>query len=249
MAETEKDTRIVTGSSSQLPTAIVNAIEDHLEFEALSIADDGGGGGMDREYFPSIKGKIILKLYFIEKYAEWKKSNRPSIARSTKKFYILDDKYQTIGLERLQYWAERVHSEFHNYVIHRGKQVFTYNDPWHAYNRMFELVNNVTDGELLFKRLTAIQEHPFSLKFCTHSQNLEPGIRYPDTPQEEEIAGHLVRLPTQRPICDIHFYKAVMRFPKTKKYFPILTYDFMGKARIIPKLPSFITKQRSVTQK
>lgn len=230
---------VLTGTAAELPGLISSGIDNRLSSTG---GGSGDGTGSDSEWIPNLIGKIALRVYFIEGYTDWKQSLRPSLCRSSFKIWLMNEDFRTIDLAKMQFWAERVHSELHNYTINRGKITVTYADPSYGYRSLYSHFATLVDGENFWRRIVAIQEHPFQMKNLFYSQNVEAGVRYPDEPRKEEIASHEVKTPVLRPTCKIHFYKAALKLPHTKTYYRILSYDSTGKVRIISKLPTFITR-------
>lgn len=208
----ESEAYILFDTARNLVSQIMFWMNLHYKLRNLDVNAEAVGGGNERPLPKFVKGKIYIKLHF------------KGLIRGTradhnveKSFRLMNDDPRTISEGRLNSLATNLYSKFLNFTFTTGHDTYTYNDPDNGFSNVWGHFNDETQARRLFEQmLDLVNESPDWAKLRV-SKVVQPGDRFQEPPDKEMQAGISVRTDRERPIADVKFTKATIKFPKIRK--------------------------------
>lgn len=166
------------------------------------------GGGTSRPLPNDVVGKIFIRLSFKGMIRGTTKNHVVE-----KSFRLMHDDPRTITKEKIKYYGERIKEKFDNFTFVTGHETYTYNDPANGFNRIWGHFLNQSDGMRLYEQMLDITSQSPNWKRLYKSTVVEPGDRFQDPPEKVMQANVSIRSRRERPIADMKFYRATIKFP------------------------------------
>jgi hypothetical protein len=207
---------ILTGSYAQLIQSMTQIKATQILLNQLGLT----GGSQSRPLPNYVKGQIYIKLYFYGKIRGTAHSHRVE-----KSFRLMKDDPRTISGERIHALAEKVKSKFFKPIFQfsTGREAYTYNDPENGFNRIWGYFNNQTEAMKVYEQMLDIIQVSPKWSRLTKSTVVEPGDRFKEPPEKVLQAGTLIRVDRERPVADMVFKQATIKFPHIRDEIPLVT--------------------------
>lgn len=192
-----------------------------------------GGGGTSRPLPSDVVGKIFIKLSF------------KGIIRGTiknhiveKTFRLMKDDPKTISRDKIKYYGDRIKTKFNNFTFITGHETYTYNDPVNGFNRIWGHFLDQANGVKLYEQMLDIIPVSPNWKKLTCSKVVQPGDRFQDPPDKVMQAGVSIRTERERPVADMKFYRATIKFPHVRDEL-LLVDELLGVHDPVAKLMTY----------
>jgi hypothetical protein len=179
-----------------------------------------GGGGTSRPLPVDVKGKLILRLYF-----EGLILNTKDLHKVEKSFRLMKDDPRTISLERIRQLGERTKSKFTNFSFTTGHTSYTYNVPEQGFNRIWGFFRDRTQAKRLYEQMLDIDSYSPNWQRLSTSIVEEPGDRFAEPANKVLQANVSIRSERERPIANVHFTRASLRFPHLRDEVDLVDRD------------------------
>lgn len=208
----ESEAYILFDTPRNLISQIMHWMNLHLKLKNLDVNAEAVGGGNERPLPIYVKGKIYIKLHFKGLIRNTKADHRVE-----KSFRLMHDDPRTISESRLNALATTLHSKFLNFTFTTGHETYTYNDPEVGFSNIWGHFLDETQAKHLFEQMLDLINTSPDWEKLRVSKVVQPGDRFQDPPEIEVQANIPVRTDRERPIADVRFTKAVIKFPKIRK--------------------------------
>lgn len=153
-----------------------------------------------------------ILLYFLEDLNDVERGFEPVAGQIT--FRLMDETTASMTQAKAIAFGNRIKSLFaanNGFVWRRGKEMCSYSD-WNKGYQLQLLCRNKTEGRRLVEQVLDIQQHSPEWEFFNHTENEAPSEAFPTLPPSETILGRRQRLPRRRPVADVRFQYATLRF-------------------------------------
>jgi hypothetical protein len=206
------DSVILSGTDLQVINHIIQ-----LEYEG------GGNTTATKEKssnWPLIKGQPLIKLYFRgDNEAEGETSIRIMDKTDDPKVPL-----PQISKSDLASLANKIKQVFATplYTWRKGKEVITYKDRWQGFEGHWWLCRNEVAGRELLEKLLAItgqQLDPAKIRMNTAPAE---ALAFPANPPDLIILGESVSQNKERPLVDVHFFRAEIKLAKMRSPIPLV---------------------------
>lgn len=220
----------IAGSPEQVTLLLPILEAMYLGFKELEV---NGGGGTSRPLPSDVVGKIFIKLSF-------KGLIRGTIKNHLveKSFRLMKDDPKSISREKIKYYAERIKSKFDNFTFVTGHETYTYNDPANGFNRIWGHFIDQANGIKLYEQMLDIIPVSPNWNKLTRSTVVQPGDRFQEPPDKVLQAGVSIRASRERPIANMKFYRATIKFPHVRDEL-LLVDEFLGIHDPVAKLATY----------
>lgn len=195
----------VAGSPEQVALILPILEAMYLGFKELEV---NGGGGTSRPLPNDVVGKIFIRLSF-----KGRVRSTTRIHRIEKSFRLMHDDPRTIAKEKIKYYGERIKEKFDNFTFVTGHETYTYNDPVNGFNRIWGHFLDQANGMRLYEQMLDIISQSPNWKRLYKSVVVEPGDRFQEPPEKVMQANISIRTQRERPVADMKFYRAIIKFP------------------------------------
>lgn len=205
---------ILAGDARDIPLAASMLLAIEQMFEQYK----SEGGGTSRPIPSYVQGYIYIKIYF-----EGIIVNTALRHRVEKSFRLMNDNPKTISLDRLKLLAERTKTKFDSLSFKTGITAWTYNVPEHGFNRVWGFYDSIAEAKKLYEQLLDIDGHSPDWKKLTFSGVAEPGSRFSEPPEKVTQANTLIRVERERPVANMKFKRAAIKFPHIRHEIDLVT--------------------------
>jgi len=175
------------------------------------------------------KFKPQIMLYFQEALDDIEPGYAPLTGEIS--FRIMGEESTTLTRAEVERLAQRIKTLFGGstpFVWRKGKEMFPYND-WSLGYRLQLRCRNEAEAKRVIEQVLDIQGHTPDWKKLGINKNAQEMEAYPTVPDYATILGERVRLPRQRPICEVVFQYAVLHIHGKAK--PLCLVDRTGTFR------------------
>lgn len=205
---------ILTGDARDIPLAASMLLAMEQMFQEYK----SEGGGSSRPLPSYVQTQIYIKLYF-----EGIIANTVVRHRVEKSFRLMSDNPKTINLNRLKLLAQRTKSQFDSFSFKTGTHSYTYNSPEQGFNFTWGFFESLTEAKRLFGQMLDIDSMSPKWERLSHSSIPEPGSRFSEPPDKVPQAGQLIRVERERPVANVKFKRAGIKFPHIQKEIDLVT--------------------------
>lgn len=202
---------VVYGSEEMLKPLIMQLLAQHYD-QGGEVEATGGGSYRPLPYY--VKGKIIIAVNF-----EGRVQNGIGTHKVEKSFRLINEDPATISQSKIAEIARLVHSKYFGSQVHfnTGFDAYCYNYPEQGFNRVWGFFGSTVDAKRCFEQLLDIPKLSPDWKRLTRSSVVEPGNRFQQPPEKIAQFGQSVRSSSERPIAQMRFKRAYIKFPAFKR--------------------------------
>ena len=229
----EEECYMLFGTPMQLIQQVMFWMNLHIKLANLST----GGGTHDSVSYPMVKRYCMIRMHF------------KGIIRGTtadhlviKSFRLMTDDPKSISNNRLKSLGERIHEKFNGFTFVTGHEAYTYNDPEKGFSRVWGYFIDAANAKKVYEQMLDIPGYSPNWKRLTKSTVVEPGDRFDLVADHDMQANVRIRLDRERPIADVKFKKATIKFPAIKKEFEYVN-EFGFVTDITAKLQDYAKTQ------
>lgn len=208
------DRIILKGNSKLLMPVITEIMAVHQLLEQKDIgtiyADDNTSPPVKR------RGRPKINLYFMQD-TNFKKTGTQSTTphgrrreRGLISFRLMNETPQTFSEANQKAIGLKIKQIFGSnggYIWEKGKDLYAYTD-WDLGYQLELLTRTETEARRIVTSVLSIQNHKPNWVKLTHSNAVEPSLKYPLLPAKKTVAGKEVQPWEQRPVVDVRFQYA-----------------------------------------
>jgi hypothetical protein len=201
----EKDSIPLSGTSEQLIDQIIK-----LEFPS-AVANQNKSKSQE---WPPMSGQPQIRLFFKgDNKAEAETSFRIMNRTDNPKIPL-----PIIDKNDLRKYAEKIRQEFGTplYVWEKGREAFSYNNPWQGFQGQWWLCRNEAIGRGLLVKLLAIQDLSLDNTKTRISKAIDENLAFPSNPPPVTVLGEPMPQDVERPLVDVSFYRAEIKLAKMR---------------------------------